>query len=199
MVVSFFFADDLIGQLHDGFGSLRIQGGSVFVQDQEFYGGHGGHKKGHSLALAAGENAYLDLHLIFKSQSQGFQGFPVIIDALPVCAGKEVKGFSFIICQGHVFQYGHMGAGAHGRILVYPADGAEPFMFRKFCDIFSVHKDAAFIQRDASADQIQHGSFSRAVAPYYGDKLMIVYGQVKILKEAHLVYRACIIIFLNVF
>ena len=53
----------------------------------------------------------------------------------------------------------------------------------------------AGIHRNAAADQIQHGSFAGSVAADNGNKLAVIDAEVEIVKEAHFIYSACVVIF----
>ena len=117
----------------------------VLIQDQKFDRSHGGHKQRHGLALAAGENAYLYIHLIFQSQTQCAEAFTVKIDPLFIFSRAQIKKFALIVCQCHVFCNRHRGAGAHSRILVDTADAALAFVFCHFSNILIADADRPFI------------------------------------------------------
>ena len=171
----------------------------MLIQDKEFNGGHGGHEQRHGLALAAGEDAYLDIHFILQAKAKGAQGFAVGFHPLPVGSRTEVKCLAFIISKGHVFQDCHGWAGAHGRILIDASDAALTLVFRHPGDVFPANDDLAVVQRDASADDIEHGSLARAIAAHHGDKLMVPDSKAEILEQAHFIDRTGIVVFIDVF
>ena len=136
---------DTVRQFHDGFCCFWIQGGGVLIQDEKLNGGHGGHKKRHGLTLAAGENTYFNIHLILQSKAQGAEAFPVKIHPVFVGSGAQVEEFPLIVCQSHIFSNGHGRTGAHGRILVYPADAALALVFRHPCNVCISDADGTLI------------------------------------------------------
>ena len=103
---------------------------------------------------AAGKDSHLHIHLILQSQPQGAEGFAVILQSQPVGSRPEVKGLSLIVCQGHVFQYGHGRTCAHGRILINPPNAALALVFRNPGDVLSADYDSSLIQRNAAADDV---------------------------------------------
>ena len=84
-------------------------------------------------------------------------------------------------------------------MLVDTADAALTLVLRHLCDIGSAHDDGAGIHRNAAADQIQHGCFAGSVAADNGNKLAVIDAEVEIVKEAHFIYSACVVIFTDVF
>ena len=92
-----------------------------------------------------------------------------------------------------------MGTGPHGGILVHPADPALAYKFRHFCNVLSVYGNSAAVDGNAAADDVQHGSFSGAVAPYDRDKFMVVNGKIKILEQAHFIDCPGVVIFIDIF
>ena len=105
--------------------------------------------------------------------------------------------FPFVVRQGHIFQDRHGWAGAKGSILIHPSDPAVSHIFLHSGDIFPIHQNPARIHRDTPTENIQHGRFAGSIAAYDRDELAFPDGQVEILKQAHLIYRARIIIFCN--
>ena len=90
------FPYNAVCELHDGFCGFWVQCSRVLIQDQKFDRSHGGHKQRHGLALAAGENAYLYIHLIFQSQTQCAEAFTVKIDPLFIFSGAQIKKFALL-------------------------------------------------------------------------------------------------------
>ena len=88
-----------------------------------------------------------------------------------------------------------MRTGAHGWILINPPDAPLAFELWHVGNIFCPYIDCAGVNRNASANHVQHRGFSRAVTAYHRDKLALLDSQVKILKQAHLVYGSGVVIF----
>ena len=84
-------------------------------------------------------------------------------------------------------------------MLVDTSDAALALVLRHFCDIGSAHDDGAGIHRNAAADQIQHGSLTGSVAADNRNELAVINAEVEIVKEAHFIYSACVVIFTDVF
>ena len=53
------------------------------------------------------------------------------------------------------------------------------------CDVSAVYHYAATVNRDRTADDIEHRCLSGAITSYNGNKLSIIYFQIKIIKEAY--------------
>ena len=190
-----FLLHDLVGELHDPLRGFGVQRRRMLIQDQEVDGRHGGHQKGHGLPLAAGKASHLYLQLILQAQVQLAKHFPVMIDAGFVCAPSQAKKFSFVVSHCQIFQDRHVGAGTHGRILVNPSDSPKPPVLLFPGDILSVHHNGSGVQVNASADQVQQRSLSGTVASHHGHKLSVLHRQIKILKQAHFIDCARIVIF----
>ena len=62
-------------------------------------------------------------------------------------------------------------------------------------DIFSVDEDAAGIQRDAAADNIQKGGLARTIAADHRDKFSLFNLHRKIMEHTHLMNGSGIIVF----
>ena len=152
---------------------------------KKFNGRHGGHEKGHSLTLSAGENPCLHIQLILQAQTQKPEVFPVEINSLFIGAPAQVEGLSLGVCQRHVFQNRHVGTGSHRRVLVNAANDSLPSVLRHFRNIRSMDENASGIYGNTSADNIQHGSLSGTVASHHGDELPLLHSQAEILKQAH--------------
>ena len=67
-----------------------------------------------------------------------------------------------------------------------------------FCDILAVYNDAAGVDRDAAAYDVQHGSLAGAVAAYDGNELAVSYFKVKVSVKHLLVYSAGVVCFIYV-
>ena len=93
--------------------------------------------------------------------------FPVKFHPLAVGARTQVEGLSLVIGQSHIFQNRHGGAGAHGRVLIHAADALLTLKLRHAGNIFISDFDLSRIQRNAAADQVQHGSFSGTVGAHH--------------------------------
>ena len=65
-------------------------------------------------------------------------------------------------------------------------------------DVLAVDLDGAAVHGDAAADDVQHGRLAGAVAADDGDKLAVVYGKAEVLKQAHFVDGAGIVVFVDV-
>ena len=91
-----------------------------------------------------------------------------------------------------------MGAGAHGGILIHPANTPLTLKFRHVRDIFISYINGAGVHRDAAADDVEHGGFAGAVAPHHGHELALFHGQVKVLEQAHLIDGPCVVIFADI-
>ena len=88
-------------------------------------------------------------------------------------------------------------AGSHGRILVHAANALLPLKLRHVRDVFAADLNLSCVQRNASADEVQHGSFSGAIGADYRYKLSVLDGKGEIVEEAHFIDCACVIIFMN--
>ena len=64
------------------------------------------------------------------------------------------------IGQGEVFQYRHLRAGAHGRVLIHAADLARAHMLTVLADIAPLHEDLPAVRLDAAADQVEQARFA---------------------------------------
>ena len=123
---------------------------------------------------------------------------PVKLHPLAVGTRAQIEGLSLVIGQSHIFQNGHGRAGSHGRILIHAADALLPFELRHVGDIFVSNFNLSGIQRDAAADQVQHGSFSGTVGTDHRYKLAVLNGKGKVVEQAHFIDGARIVIFMNV-
>ena len=114
------------------------------------------------------------MKLIFQSEIQRTEQLAVSFFSFFVDTLSKVIGFSFILCHCHIFKDRHGRAGSHGRILKNASDSSHAFIFRHICDIGAVDQDSSFINRNAPADNIQHGSFSGTVAADNRNKLTVI-------------------------
>ena len=94
---------------------------------------------------------------------------------------------SFIVSYGQIFKDCHGRTGSLCRILKYTAYAAVSDKILLLCDISAVYHNAATVNRDRTADDIEHRCLSGAITSYNGNKLSIIYFQIKIIKEAYLV------------
>ena len=137
------------------------------------------------------------MELIFQPQIQLTQLFLIERDSALICSHAQTKEFSFVICHGHIFQNGHIRTSAHCRVLVYPSDSAQTTVFFFFGNILPFNEYLPAVRVDTPAYDVQHRSFSGTIAPHYGYKLPFFNRKIKILEQAHFIYRTRIIIFMN--
>ena len=65
--------------------------------------------------------------------------------------------------QRHVLQNIHRRAGAHSRILIHTADEFRPLVFLEPSDIPLIYPDAAAVDGDTAADDIERGGLARTI------------------------------------
>ena len=90
-----------------------------------------------------------------------------------------------------------MRTGSSGRILVHTADPPLTLVLRHIGDVHTADLDGPLINRNASADDIQHGSLTRAIASDHRHELSVLDGQIEIPEQAHLIDRTRIVIFVD--
>ena len=90
------------------------------------------------------------------------------------------------------------GAGPLGGILIHSADPALTDIILLFRNIFSVDQDLAAVHRNASADDVQHGSLTGTITSYDRYKFSVLYRKIEILEQTQLVDRAGIVIFIDI-
>lgn len=183
------FADNPVGQLHDDLGGARVEGGGVFVQNQEIERRQRRHQQRDGLPLPAGQRPHLHVHLVLQPQFQRREHFAVRRFALAVDPGRQAEPAAFVVGQRHIFQYCHVWAGAHRRILVHATHFAVALEIFHPADAGAVDADIAAVQRDAAADQVEHRGFAAAVAADDGNEFPVRHGQVEIAEQAH--FRHC--------
>ena len=176
--------DHLVRQLHDDLRRLGVQGGGVFVQDQEVEGRHGGHQQGHGLPLAAGQGAHLHVQLILQPQPQGLELRPIEVHALAVHAPPKAEGLALVVRQGQVLQHGQVGAGARRRVLVDPAHGGVALVVLQLGDALAAHQHVAALDGDGAADDVQQGGLAAAVAAHDGHELALLHLQGEVVEQA---------------
>ena len=137
------------------------------------------------------------MKLIFQSKVQRTEQLTVGIFSFFIDSFSKIVCFPLVFCHRHIFQNGHGRTGPHGRILKNASDLVHAPVFRHVGDICSIDQNSAFINRNTSADNVQHGGLSGTIAADYRNKFPIFYFKIKIIEQAHFIDCARIIIFIN--
>ena len=114
-----------------------------------------------------------------------------------VRAPAQVIGLAFVIRQREILKHGQVGTGTQSGVLVHPAKAAVPHKFLLVQHAFAVNDDIAALDWNAAADDIQHGSLTRAIASDHRHELSVLDGQIEIPEQAHLIDRTRIVIFVD--
>ena len=143
----------------------------MLVQQKQVGLFQGGHQKGQSLTLAAGQKTHLGSEPVFQTQIQNFQLLHIGLPLGTGDTGPEGSGHSPAGGQSQILLDLHGGGGTHHGILEDPADELSPLVFGQAGHVVAADGNGSGIHPPDACHGVEHGGLARTVAADDGDEI----------------------------
>jgi len=173
----FVVGDDLFRQFHHEGRGFGVEGGGVFVQQQDFAGLQASHQQADGLALTTRQQTDAVAQAILQSQAQHGQPLAEQLTGLTIDGATQPARFSARQSQRHVLLDGERLAGARHRVLEDPGHALGPVPGGQPRDILVVDPDGAAVDAQVAGNGVEEGGFPGPVGADHRDELPFGDGQ----------------------